>query len=396
MRGLMMDKPLFIADLIEFAATYHGDAEIVTRTVEGPIHRYNYSRGEPALEEAGLGARTPRPRPGRSAGRPWPGTPTAISSFIMAFPASAPFAIRSIRGFLPSSWFISSNHAEDRVVFLDLTFVPLLEKLQAELPLVEYFVLLDRPRAHAGIPLRGLLCYEDLLAAETDEGFAWPSFDENTASSSVIPPAPPATRKACSTATALTVLHSYGVCLVDTLRPFARVSSCRSCRCSTPMPGAFPTRRPSSAASWFSRGRLDGQSVFELLDGEGDPDRRGADGLADAAQLPARDRPDLPIGEAGGDRRLGGAAVDDRGVPGAPRLRGGARLGHDRNQPARHGRRAQTQHAAFRSAEVDRQLKQGRAMARVEMRIVGEEANCPAARRGHFGEPAGARTLGGE
>src|SRR5665213_4267405 len=50
MRGLMMDRPLLISGLIQYAAEYHGDTEIVTRTVEGPIHRYNYAESEARVQ----------------------------------------------------------------------------------------------------------------------------------------------------------------------------------------------------------------------------------------------------------------------------------------------------------------------------------------------------------
>ena len=46
MDGLMMDRPLLVSSLIEHAATYHGDTEIVSRTVEGPIHRTTYAEAE--------------------------------------------------------------------------------------------------------------------------------------------------------------------------------------------------------------------------------------------------------------------------------------------------------------------------------------------------------------
>ena len=96
-----------------------------------------------------------------------------------------------------------ADHAEDQVLFFDLTFLPLIEAVAGARQDDQALRRDDRPRAHAGdTKVANLLCYEDLLEPH-DDRFDWPTFDENSASRrSATPRAPPATRRACCTATA--------------------------------------------------------------------------------------------------------------------------------------------------------------------------------------------------
>ena len=104
---------------------------------------------------------------------------------------------------------------------------------------------------------------------------------------------------------------------------------------------AFST--PMAGATLVMPGaKLDGASIYELLDTlQGDLHRRGADGLADAAAASGEDRRQAAAPEARGDRRLGLPARHDADVPGQLRRRGDPRLGHDRDEPARHALHAQ-------------------------------------------------------
>src|SRR5690348_5628982 len=181
MRGLMMDRPLRIGALIQYAAEYHGDTEIVTRTTEGPIHRYAYGEAErrcrqlaKALKRLGVGLGD------RVATIAW----NNQRHFELYFAISGIGAVCHTinpRLFADQLRYIV-NHAEDKVLFVDLTFVPIAEKMAAEWPTVKHYVIMT-DRAH--MPQTGLanaLCYEELLAAEAVD-LVWPEFDENTASS---------------------------------------------------------------------------------------------------------------------------------------------------------------------------------------------------------------------
>ncbi|MCC5858800.1 MAG: long-chain-fatty-acid--CoA ligase [Ectothiorhodospiraceae bacterium] len=181
MRGLMMDRPLMISQIIEFAAMNFPDQEIVSRTTEGPIHRYTYpelaKRSRQlanALEK--LGAQ-PEDRIGTIA---W----NTYRHLEIYYATSGMGAIcHTMNPRLPADQLIYIvNHAKDRFIFVDLTFLPLLEKLHEHFPDVEGFVVMtdeanmpktDLPRVH---------CYETLIKDQPGT-YAWPEFDEHTASS---------------------------------------------------------------------------------------------------------------------------------------------------------------------------------------------------------------------
>ncbi len=181
MRGMMMDRPLLISQIIEFAAVNFPDQEIVSRTTEGPIHRYTYPelakrtrQLAKALETLGV---KPEDRIGTIA---W----NTYRHLEIYYASSGMGAIcHTMNPRLPADQLIYIvNHAKDRFIFVDLTFLPLLEKLHEHFPDVEGFVVMtdeanmpktDLPRVH---------CYETLLKAQ-DGDYTWPEFDEHTASS---------------------------------------------------------------------------------------------------------------------------------------------------------------------------------------------------------------------
>ena len=184
MLGLMQDRPLLISSLIEFAAQYHGEVEIVSRSVEGPIHRYNYgdaNRRSKQLAQAlgaldiGLGDRV--------ATLAWNGY-RHLECYYGVSGIGAVLHTINPRLF-PEQIVYIANHAEDRVLFTELTFVPLLEGIADQLESVEAIVIMT-DRAHMPeTSLPNALCYEELLAAQ-DGALEWPVFDENRGDS--IPP----------------------------------------------------------------------------------------------------------------------------------------------------------------------------------------------------------------
>ncbi|MDH3319792.1 MAG: AMP-binding protein, partial [Betaproteobacteria bacterium] len=180
MHGLMMDVPLLITDLIRFADRNHGDTEIVSKTVEGKLHRYTYRDAHARARRLAkvlqaLGVKT-GDRIGTLA---WNG----YRHYELYYAISGIGAIINTinpRLFAEQIVYIS-NHAENQALFFDLTFVPLVEKLAPQLKTVKHFVLLtDRAHMPAKTSIPKLLCYEELME-EQDDRFAWPSFDERTA-----------------------------------------------------------------------------------------------------------------------------------------------------------------------------------------------------------------------
>lgn len=181
MHGLMQEFPLLISSLIEYASRYHGDVEVVSRTIEGPVHRTNYrtlnQRAKQlanALVRLGVG-------PGeRIATLAWNGYRHMELYYGVAGLGAVLHTINP--RLFPEQIEYIANHAEDRYVFVDLTFVPLLEKLQDRLKAVKGYVVLTDEAHMPKSSLPKLMCYETLIGAEPVE-FAWPTFDENTASS---------------------------------------------------------------------------------------------------------------------------------------------------------------------------------------------------------------------
>jgi fatty-acyl-CoA synthase len=181
LQGLMQQQPLMISSIIEFAERWFPNVEVVSRSVEGPIHRYTYKdMGERARRVANVMKSLGIDRGDRVATLAWNGY-RHMELYYGVSGSGAVLHTVNPRLFKEQLIYVV-NHAHDRVVFLDLTFVPLLEELVEALPTVEQYVILT-DRAHmpdTSIP--NVLCYEELLAAESHT-FQWPVFDENSASS---------------------------------------------------------------------------------------------------------------------------------------------------------------------------------------------------------------------
>ncbi len=181
MLGLMQDWPLLVHRVLDHAALWHGEREIVSRTVEGPIHRQTYrdldrrSRSLASAVQAKLGVK----KGDIVATMAWNGyRHMEIWYGIMGLGA----VVHTLNPRLfPEQLNYIVNHAEDQWIFLDLTFVPLFEKLQNTLPTVKgYIIMTDRAHMPESTTLKNPVCYEDLIA-EGDETFVWPELDENTA-----------------------------------------------------------------------------------------------------------------------------------------------------------------------------------------------------------------------
>ncbi|AIZ64422.1 long-chain fatty acid--CoA ligase [Hymenobacter sp. DG25B] len=222
MLGLMMQEPLRIAGLIEHAAKWHADTEIVTRLVEGGFHRYTYAAAHRrskqlanALKELGINWGE---RVGTLA---W----NTHRHFELYYGISGMGAVcHTINPRLfPEQLVYIINHAEDRLIFFDLTFLPLVERLAPLCPTVEAWVLMtDRAHMPEATALPGeVRCYEDLLAAHNEE-FTWPVFDENTASSLCYTSGTTDQPKGVLYSHRSTVLHSYAAALPDCFNCSAR------------------------------------------------------------------------------------------------------------------------------------------------------------------------------
>ena len=267
MRGLMMDRPLLIASLLDYAAQYHGDTEIVSSVTEGGTHRYTYA--EASLRAKKLAQALMRlgiAKGDRVATLAWNGYRHVELYFGISGIGAVCHTINP-RLFLEQIRYIV-NHAQDQLLFLDTTFVPIVEKLAPELSSVRHFVVMT-DRAHMPqSTLPNLLCYEDLLAAE-DGRLDWPTFDENTASSLCYTSGTTGNPRGALFSHRSTVLHSFSMCMAD----FWALSSHESVCLIVPMFHANAWGLPYAAAMCGAKmvlpgPHLDGASLFALFEAE--------------------------------------------------------------------------------------------------------------------------------
>ncbi len=267
MRGLMMDTPLLISSLLEYAATYHADTEIVSRTIEGPIHRYSYADALPRSKQlANVLTRLGVEQGDRVATLAWNG----YRHFEVYYATSGLGAICHTinpRLFTDQMVYIV-NHAEDFLIFVDLTFVPLLEAIQDQISGVKGFVIMTDAEHMPETSLANVHCYEELMARESAD-YVWPQLDENTASSLCYTSGTTGHPKGALYSHRSTVLHSYGACMIDTIG----ISSRSVILPIVPMFHAnawgLPYAAPLVGAKLVMPGaQLDGKSVHELIEAE--------------------------------------------------------------------------------------------------------------------------------
>lgn len=181
MKGLMQNQPLLLSSLLQHADRFHSTTEIVSRTVEGPIHRHSYGdAARRARKLADALARWGVKQSDRVATLAWNDfrhfeIEHAVTGMGAVWHAINPRLI-------PAQIAYIANHAEDRVLFLESSFLPLVEKLAADLKTVRLFVLMVDKAVMPSSSLPNLQCYEEFIE-DGDENFVWPQFDELSASS---------------------------------------------------------------------------------------------------------------------------------------------------------------------------------------------------------------------
>ncbi|MFZ5684780.1 MAG: long-chain-fatty-acid--CoA ligase [Pseudomonadota bacterium] len=178
MLGLMQGWPLTVDKIIDHARNWHGDREIVSRSVEGPIARTTY---------AGLHERSKRLSNALKAMGVQPGDRVATLAWNTGRHMEAWYGIMGIgaichtlnpRLFAEQLCYII-NHAEDKVIFTDLTFLPVLLQNRAKMPTVKHFVVLTDREGMKGVDFPGALCFEDLVEQNSTD-CEWGGFPEDT------------------------------------------------------------------------------------------------------------------------------------------------------------------------------------------------------------------------
>jgi acyl-CoA synthetase (AMP-forming)/AMP-acid ligase II len=221
MNGLMMQQPLLISSLLVHAERHHSDQQIVSRRVEGDLHRCSYRElaaraRRLANAMAALGVREGE-RVGTLA---WNG----YRHMELYYAVSGSGAVlHTLNPRLhPDQLVWIADHAEDQVLCFDASFLPLVEAVAERVKTVRHFVLMcDRAHMPAATRIPDLLCYEDLIEAESSR-FDWPLFDENRASSLCYTSGTTGNPKGALYSHRSTVLHTYAAALPDSLNCSAR------------------------------------------------------------------------------------------------------------------------------------------------------------------------------
>ncbi len=221
MHGLMMDMPLLISSLIKHAAQYHGDTEIVTRTVEGPIHRYTYAEAHSRARRLANALKGLGVQQGDRIGTLAWNTHRHYEVYFAVSGMGAVCHTINPRLFHDQLTYII-NHARDVYLFVDATLVPLVEQLADEIREVRGVVVLtDEAHMPKSDVLPRLICYESLLDEQRDD-FDWPLLDENTASSLCYTSGTTGNPKGVLYSHRSNVLHTFGAALPDSLNLSAR------------------------------------------------------------------------------------------------------------------------------------------------------------------------------
>ena len=265
MLGQMQDTPLLISALLEHAERFHPNVEIITKTVEGPVLRCTWRE---------LGLRVRRLATALSAQGVKQGSVVATLAWNTHRHLELYFAVMGLGAVLhtinprlsPEHLDYVVNHADDELLFFDMTFAPLVEKLQSRFPKVRAFFAMtsDDVLAAAKPAVRDLQSYEALMAAEPLQ--AWPQFDERSAASLCYTSGTTGNPKGVLYSHRSTMLHSCVVGLPDALGASANATVLLVVPLFHVNAWGLPYAAAMTGATLVLPGpHLDGKSIYELM-----------------------------------------------------------------------------------------------------------------------------------
>ncbi len=269
MQGLMMDMPLLISSILRHAARHHGDAEIVSRRLEGDIHRYTYADCEQrartladALERDGV------ERGDRVATLAWNGYRHMEIYYAVGGMGGVIHTINPRLHPDQIAWIVS--HAEDTHLAFDITFLPIIEAIAARCPKVRSWIaMVDENRQPASAAIPKLVNYEQFLRSGRST-WQWPEFGEHSAVALCYTSGTTGNPKGALYSHRSTVLHAYGAALPDAMSGSARDVILPVVPMFHVNAWGLPYVAPLVGAKLvFPGSQLDGASIFELFESEG-------------------------------------------------------------------------------------------------------------------------------
>ncbi len=376
MLGLMMKTPLLLSSILTHAARSFPDVEIFSRSPDKPDHRTNYagllkrsSQLANALIALGI-------KPGdRVATLAWNGYRHLELYYGISGMGAVCHTVNP-RLFVDQIVYII-NHAEDRFIFFDSTFVDLVKQLMPQCPAVESWIYLGDTAEARSVEISGLMAYEPLMAGQSDS-FEWPQFDENTASGLCYTSGTTGNPKGVLYSHRSSVLHSFAAALPDA----CNISLEDNVAFISPMFHAMSWGMPYCAPAMGSKlvmpgQKVDGESLHKLFEQEGVTFANGVPTVwlgyvqyLQAAGVRPTTLKRVLMGGTACPRSLMAALEDDYGVEVLHVW------GMTETSPVATISKLQTRHKRLpKEVQRDRKVKQGRPVFGVEISIRDGEDN---------------------
>lgn len=266
--GLMMDRPLLISDVIEHAAGQFGETEIISREVHGAIFRYSYAQCRHralqlanALDEIGMTG-------GTSIGSIALNSHRHLEAYYAVSGSGMIIHTCNPRLHVAQLIYII-NHAEDRALFFDPSFAPLIESIAAQCPRVQHWICLTDAEHMPSIGgAERVVCYEDFIGPQTAD-FAWPVFDERTAAALCYTSGTTGNPKGALYSNRSIVLNALSACMPGMISLSPRDTILPAVPMFHVNGWCVPYAAPIGGAKLVLPGqRLDAASLYDLLEGE--------------------------------------------------------------------------------------------------------------------------------